>query len=39
LFLKTKIVVYKSFSFSWYYLSGFTFILFIDACLTDDEPL
>jgi hypothetical protein len=39
LFLKIKIIVYKSFSFSWYYLSGFTFILFIDACLTDDEPL
>jgi len=39
LFLKLKIIVYKSFSFSWYYLSGFTFILFIDACLTDDEPL
>jgi hypothetical protein len=34
-----KIIIYKSFSFSWYYLTGFIFILFIDACLTDDEPL
>jgi len=39
LFLTTKIIVYKSFSFSWYYINGFVFILFIDACLTDDEPL
>ena len=38
-FLQIQILVYKSFSFSWYYLTGFTFILFIDACLTDDEPL
>jgi hypothetical protein len=29
----------KSFSFGFYYLQGFAFILFIDACLTDDEPL
>ena len=29
----------KTFSFGWYYLQGFIFILFIDACLTDDEPL
>jgi len=28
-----------SFSFSFLYLRGFFFILFIDACLTDDEPL
>jgi hypothetical protein len=39
IFLQVKIIVYKSFSFSWYYLNGFIFILFIDACLTDDEPL
>jgi hypothetical protein len=38
-FLKIQIVFYKSFSFSWYYINGFIFILFIDACLTDDEPL
>jgi len=38
-FLKLKILVYKSFSFSWYYINGFIFVLFIDACLTDDEPL
>jgi hypothetical protein len=29
----------QSFSFSFYYLQGFIFLLFIDACLTDDEPL
>jgi hypothetical protein len=38
-FSDIKIIIYKSFSFSWYYLTGFIFILFIDACLTDDEPL
>jgi len=39
IFLRLQVIVYKSFSFSWYYLNGFAFILFIDACLTDDEPL
>jgi len=39
LYIKLKVLVYKSFSFSWYYINGFIFILFIDACLTDDEPL
>ena len=29
----------KSFGFSFYYIQGFVFVLFIDACLTDDEPL
>ena len=29
----------KSFSFGFYYIQGFVFLLFIDACLTDDEPL
>ena len=29
----------KTFSFGFYYLRGFAFLLFIDACLTDDEPL
>ena len=28
-----------SFSFSFIYVRSFIFILFIDACLTDDEPL
>ena len=28
-----------SFSFGFYYIQGFVFLLFIDACLTDDEPL
>lgn len=32
-------VVNKSFSFGFFYIQGFAFILFIDACLTDDEPL
>lgn len=32
-------VYWRSFSFGYYYLQGFTFLLFIDACLTDDEPL
>ena len=29
----------KTFGFGFYYIRGFFFILFIDACLTDDEPL
>lgn len=29
----------RSFSFGFYYLRGLFFIFFIDACLTDDEPL
>lgn len=29
----------RSFSFGFYYLQGLVFVLFIDACLTDDEPL
>ncbi len=29
----------KTLGFSFYYIRGFAFILFIDACLTDDEPL
>jgi len=29
----------RSFSFGFYYIQGFVFLLFIDACLTDDEPL
>ncbi len=37
--LQVKIIIDKSFSFSWYYINGFVFVLFIDACLTDDEPL
>ena len=32
-------LIHKSFSFGFFYLQGFAFILFIDACLTDDEPL
>jgi len=32
-------LINKSFSFGFFYLQGFAFILFIDACLTDDEPL
>ena len=29
----------RTFSFGFYYLRGIFFLLFIDACLTDDEPL
>ena len=29
----------KTFSFGFYYLRGLFVILFVDACLTDDEPL
>jgi len=29
----------RSFSFGFYHLRALVFILFIDACLTDDEPL
>ena len=32
-------LISKTFSFGFYYLRGFLFLLFIDACLTDDEPL
>lgn len=32
-------LISKTFSFGFYYLRGFVFLLFIDACLTDDEPL
>ena len=32
-------LVNRSFSFGFIYLRGFAVILFIDACLTDDEPL
>ena len=34
-----KNTYYKSFSFSFYYMQAMVFVLFIDACLTDDEPL
>jgi hypothetical protein len=44
LFLKSfvnslSIIAQKSFGFSFFYIQGFIFVLFIDACLTDDEPL
>jgi len=29
----------RTFSFGFYYIRGIFFLLFIDACLTDDEPL
>ena len=32
-------LVNRSFSFGFIYIRGFIVILFIDACLTDDEPL
>ena len=35
----SSLIVQKSFGFSFFYIQGFIFVLFIDACLTDDEPL
>ena len=35
----TLLNINKTFGFGFYYLRGFFFLLFIDACLTDDEPL
>lgn len=32
-------IIWRSFSFGYFYLQSFVIILFIDACLTDDEPL
>jgi hypothetical protein len=32
-------LIARTFSFGFTYIQGFCFILFIDACLTDDEPL
>ena len=32
-------ILTRSFGFGFYYIQGFVFVLFIDACLTDDEPL
>lgn len=32
-------ILKKTFGFGFHYLKGLIFILFIDACLTDDEPL
>ena len=34
-----RYTIQRSFGFSFYYIQGFVFVLFIDACLTDDEPL
>jgi hypothetical protein len=34
-----KNIFVRSFGFGFYYIQGFIFVLFIDACLTDDEPL
>jgi hypothetical protein len=32
-------IINRTFGLSFYYIQGFIFVLFIDACLTDDEPL
>jgi len=32
-------LISRSFGFGFYYIQGFIFVLFVDACLTDDEPL
>ena len=37
--ISSREILTRSFSFGFYYLRGLFFILFIDACLTDDEPL
>ena len=43
--IKLKFIIWlrnimnRSFGFGFYYIQGFIFVLFIDACLTDDEPL
>lgn len=34
-----RYIISTSFSFGFYYMQSFLFILFIDSCLTDDEPL
>jgi hypothetical protein len=34
-----KELITRVFGFGFYYLRGLAFIFFIDACLTDDEPL
>jgi hypothetical protein len=40
LLVSESIEVYiRSLSFGFHYIQGCTFLLFIDACLTDDEPL
>jgi hypothetical protein len=36
---KASMINAKTFSFGFFYLRGLVVILFIDACLTDDEPL
>jgi hypothetical protein len=39
LYLWLTNITNRSFGFGFYYIQGFVFVLFIDACLTDDEPL
>ena len=39
LYLWLTNITSRSFGFGFYYIQGFVFVLFIDACLTDDEPL
>lgn len=38
-FSELRSVLRNIFGFGFYYIRGLVFILFIDACLTDDEPL
>ena len=38
-YLWLRNITNRSFGFGFYYIQGFVFVLFIDACLTDDEPL
>jgi len=39
LLFKLKPALKRTFGFGFYYIQGFALLLFIDACLTDDEPL
>ena len=39
LLIKVKLTLHKTFNFGLYYIHGFIFILFIDFCLNDGEPL
>ncbi len=39
LFTYVRDIVWQTFGFAYQYKQGVVFLLFIDACLTDDEPL
>jgi hypothetical protein len=39
IYIRFRSILTRAFGFGFYYLRGLIFLLFIDACLTDDEPL